>query len=213
MCSDRRRRELTPALLYGLAPAALLAMAGLRKISVLTAGQPGGPLSAVRDAVLHRSSGPASHAAHAEVTGRSTQSFGSNGFPKPPHHGNLGVVPRPHLPFTVAGGTAVAAAAAVVVTVVVPHLAPAQRPPGGGLTLGAPAPGGGPAAGSGTRGAPSSGGPGPRGATAPAPGPHDANGGRTAASPSASGGGPAGRGSGDRVRPGGARPGPRPVPR
>jgi RNA polymerase sigma factor (sigma-70 family) len=195
VCSDRRRRELTPALLYGLAPAALLAMAALRKISVLTAGQPGGPLSAVRDAVLHLSSDPASHAAaHAEVTGRSTQSFGSSGFPKPPHHGNLGVAPRPHLPFTVVGGTAVAAAATVVVTVVVPHLQLTQRPPGGGLTLGAPVPGGVPAAGSVTRGGPSSGGPGPRGATASAPGPHDAaaSGGRTAASASASGGGSAG---------------------
>ena len=61
VCSDRRRRELTPALLYGLAPAALLAVAGLRKISVLTAGRPGGPPSAVRDTVLHLSADPASH--------------------------------------------------------------------------------------------------------------------------------------------------------
>ena len=45
VCSDRRRRELTPALLYGLSPAALLAVAALRKISVLTGGQPGGPPS------------------------------------------------------------------------------------------------------------------------------------------------------------------------
>ena len=142
VCSDRRRRELTPALLYGLSPAALLAVAGLRKLSVLTAGRPGGPPPAVRATVLHLSADPASHAtAFAQATGRSTQSFGGNGFPKPPHHGFLGVAPRPHMPFTVVGGTAVAAATTVLVTVVVPHMQPTQRPPGGGLTLGAPLPG------------------------------------------------------------------------
>ena len=158
VCSDRRRRELTPALLYGLSPAALLAVAGLRKVSVLTAARPGGPLSAVRAAVLHLSADPASHAtAYTQITGRGTQSFGINGFPKPPHHGFLGLAPWPHLPFTVAGGTAVAAAATVAVTVVVPHLHPTHRPPGGGLALGAPVPGGGPSSAGGTGGAPSSG--------------------------------------------------------
>jgi RNA polymerase sigma factor (sigma-70 family) len=174
VCSDRRRRELTPALLYGLAPAALLAVAGLRKISVLTAGWPGGPPSAVRDTVLHLSADPASHGtAFARVSWRSTQSFGGDGFPKPPHHGFLGVAPRPHMPFTVVGGTAVAAAATVVVTVVVPHMQPTQRPPGGGLTLGAPLPGALAPAGA-TGGGPSGGapatGPRTRGGTAAAPG-------------------------------------------
>jgi RNA polymerase sigma factor (sigma-70 family) len=143
VCSDRRRRELTPALLYGLSPAALLAVAALRKISVLTGGKPGGLPSGVRDTVLHLATDPASHAtAYAQVTGRSTQSFGGNGFPKPPHHGFLGVAPRAHMPFTVVGGTAVAAAATIAVAVVVPHMQPTQRPSGGGLTLGAPVPGG-----------------------------------------------------------------------
>lgn len=143
VCSDRRRKELTPALLFGLAPAALLAMAALRKVAVLTAGQPGGPLSAARDSVLRVCPDPASNAAaYAEVTGRGTQSFGINGFPKPPHHGLLGVGQRPHMAFTVTGGTAAAAAAAVVATVVVTHLPPTQRGPGGGLTLGAPVPSG-----------------------------------------------------------------------
>ena len=178
VCSDRRRRELTPALLYGLSPAALLAVAGLRKISVLTAGQPGGPLSAVRAAVLHLASDPASHAtAYAQVTARSTQSFGINGFPKPPHYGFLGVAPRAHLPFTVAGGTAVAAAATVVVAVVVPQMHATRRPPGGGLTLGAPAAGLTPASAAG--GGPSSGtgatGPVARGGSASAPGPNGSN--------------------------------------
>jgi RNA polymerase sigma factor (sigma-70 family) len=144
VCSDRRRRELTPALLYGLSPAALLAVAGLRKISVLTAGRPAGLPSPLRDTVLRMASDRAYHAAaYTQVTARSTQSFGGNGFPRPPHHGFLGLTARPHMPLTVAGGTAVAAAATVVVTVAVPHMQPAQRPPGGGLTLGAPAlPGG-----------------------------------------------------------------------
>jgi RNA polymerase sigma factor (sigma-70 family) len=171
VCSDRRRRELTPALLYGLSPAALLAVAALRKISVLTGGKPGGPPAGVRDTVLHLATDPASHAtAYAQVTGRSTQSFGGNGFPRPPHHGFLGVAPRPHMPFAVVGGTAVAAAAAVVVTVVVPHMQPTQRPSGGGLTLGAPVPGGLAPAGATTDG-PSSGTPatrpGTRGAATP----------------------------------------------
>ncbi|MGH3212318.1 MAG: RNA polymerase sigma factor [Trebonia sp.] len=149
VCSDRRRRELTPALLYGLSPAALLAVAAVRKISVLTAGGPGGPPAAVRDSVLQLASDRVSHAAaYTQATGRSTLSFGGNGFPRPPHHGFLGIAARPHLPLTVVGGTAVAAA--VVVAVAVPHMHPAQRPPGGGLTLGAPLPGGlAPAGGSG----------------------------------------------------------------
>jgi RNA polymerase sigma factor (sigma-70 family) len=95
VCSDRRRRELTPALLYGLSPAALLAVAALRKISVLTGGKPGGPPSGVRDTVLHLATDPGYHAtAYAQVTGRSTQSFGGNGFPRAPHHGFLGVAAR-----------------------------------------------------------------------------------------------------------------------
>jgi RNA polymerase sigma factor (sigma-70 family) len=182
VCSDRRRRELTPALLYGLSPAALLALAAVRKISVLTAGQPGGPLSAVRASVLRLTSDPASHAsAYAQVKARSTQSFGQNGFPKPPHHGFLGAAPRAHMPFTVVGGTAVAAAATVVVAVVVPHMHATQRPPGGGLTLGAPVPGGRtPASGPSGRTGPVT-----RAGTASAPGPTGPAG---PAGPNASGG-------------------------
>jgi RNA polymerase sigma factor (sigma-70 family) len=199
VCSDRRRRELTPALLYGLSPAALLAVAGLRKMSVLTAGQPGGPLSAVRAAVLHLTTDPASHAtAYAQVTTRSTQSFGANGFPRPPHHGFLGLAPRPHMPFTVAGGTAVAAAAIVVVTFIVPHMQAMRRPPGGGLAPGAPLAGGLTPASAAT-GGPSSRtrttGPVTRGGTASAPGAPAAIGSTASGGPMtrpASGGGSAG---------------------
>jgi RNA polymerase sigma factor (sigma-70 family) len=149
VCSDRRRRELTPSLLYGLSPAALLTLAAARKLATATMAQPGGPLPGVRDAVLRLATDPAAHApAYGRAAGRSLHSFGMNGFPRPPQHGVLGLVQPAHLPFTVAGGTAVTAAAAVVVTTVVPHHLPAHRPPGDGppgdrLTVSAPArPGG-----------------------------------------------------------------------
>ena len=138
VCSDRRRQELTPALLYGLSPWALLALATLRKASVLTAGPAAGALSGLRDTVLRMASDPASHAAACgEAARRSTLSFGMNGFPKPPHHGYLGIA-WPHLPRTVTGGAAIATTAAVVVTAVVPHPRPAHHPPGGGPALSAP---------------------------------------------------------------------------
>jgi len=98
VCSARRRRELTPSLLYGLSPAAVLAMTGLHKVSLLAAGQAGGPLSVVRDTILRVAADPASHAtAYAHVAAGSTQSFGASGFPKPPpHHGYLNILQRPH---------------------------------------------------------------------------------------------------------------------
>jgi RNA polymerase sigma factor (sigma-70 family) len=154
VCSNRRRQALSPSLLYGLSPGALLALTAMRKLSLLVAGQPAGPMSGVRDTVLRLASDPASHAsAFGQAAGRSAQSFGMNGFPKSPHHGYLGLVQPPHLPFTVAGGTAISAAAAVVVTAVVPH-APPHQPAGGGPPPGAPAPRAAPSV---TRGGPASG--------------------------------------------------------
>jgi RNA polymerase sigma factor (sigma-70 family) len=151
VCSDRRRRELTPALLYGLSPGALIAAAALRSACVRSAVQPGGPLSVVRDTVLRLAADPASHAAaYREVVTRSTHSFGMSGFLKP-IGGHLGVT-QAHLPFTVAGGAAIAASAAVMAAVVAPHPHPAQHPPGGGFALGAPS-----IVASVARGAPSSG--------------------------------------------------------
>jgi RNA polymerase sigma factor (sigma-70 family) len=134
VCSDRRRQELTPELLYGLAPGALLAMAALRGVPALTgAGQLGGPLSGVRDAVLHLATDSAPHAvAYRSAVARSTHSFGLNGFPKPPHNGYLGAFQVPHLPVAMVGGTAIAATATVVVTAVVPHHRPAPAAPGAG---------------------------------------------------------------------------------
>lgn len=150
VCSDRRRRELTPALLYGVSPGGLLALAALRHVSALAAGQPGGPLSMVRAAVLHLTADPVSHAtAFSAAAGNGAHSFGGNGFPKPPHHGYLGIAP-PHLPVAVTGGTAVATVAVAAVVAVVPHQPPATRPPSGGVTLGVPVPSQVPAPGTGS---------------------------------------------------------------
>ena len=123
VCSDRRRQELTPALLYGMSPVALLATSLSGGGGLTTARQLAGPLSGVRDAVLRLASDPGSHAvAYRAASGRSTHSFGMTGFPKPTHHGYLGLVQRLHLPFAAVGGTAVIAAGTVVVTVAGPHL-------------------------------------------------------------------------------------------
>ena len=153
VCSDRRRRELSPAMLYSLAPGALLSMAALRLAPPGAAL--GGPLAGVRDAVLRLAGGHAPHAAtlqlgqwHA-VAGRSAHSFGATGFPKPAPTGHLAFLHWPHLPIapiSVVGGTAVAATATMVVTVVAPpHHRPTPATHGGSpsvsarLSLGAPA--------------------------------------------------------------------------
>jgi RNA polymerase sigma factor (sigma-70 family) len=139
VCSDRRRKELTPALLYGVTPGALLAMAELRGGTALTtAGRLAGPLPAVREGVLRPADDPAGHAAAFQAAaGRSTNSFGTGGFPKPVHYGHFGGWQRPQAALAVAGGT-VAAAVAVMTLVVVPHLRSAPGSPGGGRPAGAP---------------------------------------------------------------------------
>jgi RNA polymerase sigma factor (sigma-70 family) len=154
VCSDRQRRELTPAMLFDLTPGALLSMAALRLGS---AGAHLGPLAGVRDAVLHLAGIPAPHAAalhlgqwHA-VAGRSMHSFGASGFPKPAATGHLAFLHRPHLPvapISVVGGTAVAATATMVVTVVAPpyHHRPAPATHGGSPSVSAQLAAGPPAA-------------------------------------------------------------------
>jgi RNA polymerase sigma factor (sigma-70 family) len=132
VCSDRRRQELSPALLYDLSATPLLALVALHGGTALAAVS---RLTGVRDALLRLTADPAAHAAaFRAATARSTHSFGMTGFPKAPHHGYLGLARPPHLPFAVTGGTAITATAAVVVTATAAHLHPA-RPPGG------PAPG------------------------------------------------------------------------
>jgi RNA polymerase sigma factor (sigma-70 family) len=139
VCSDRRRKELTPALLYGVTPGALLALAELRGGTALTTtGRLAGPLSGVREGVLRPAGDPAGHAAAFQAAaGRSTNSFGTGGFPKPAHNGHFGGWQRPQVTLAVAGGT-VAAAVAVMALVVVPYLRSAPGSPGGGRPGGAP---------------------------------------------------------------------------
>jgi RNA polymerase sigma factor (sigma-70 family) len=161
VCSARRRQELTPALLYGLAPWALLGMvaghaaqgagSALGSVSQLGgAGQLTGLLAQVRAEVLRLTAGAGPHgagphgAASLTAGGQSMPSFGASGFPRPVHAGHLGLLPR-HVPAAgVTTAAAAAAAAAVVATTVVPHLGPARKLPGGGgptsSAPGAPAP-------------------------------------------------------------------------
>ena len=135
VCSDRRRRELTPSLLYGLTPAALLGMAALRGAGALR-----GPLAPVRAEVLRLAGGAGPHhGAALAAGGRSMHSLRANGFPRPVHPVHLGLLPR-HLPVAGVTTTAAAAAAVVVATTVVPHGGPAQNRPGGGPVGGAHAP-------------------------------------------------------------------------
>ncbi len=141
VCSDRRRQELTPSLLYGIAPGALLGLAA----SHATRGGAGalsGPLAHVRAEVLRLTAGAGPHhAAALAAAGHSMRSFGASGFPRPAHLGHLGLLPR-HLPVAGVTTSAAAAAAAVVVaTAVVPHGGPAQNRPGGGPAGGARVPG------------------------------------------------------------------------
>jgi RNA polymerase sigma factor (sigma-70 family) len=129
VCSDRRRRELTPAMLYGLTPGAVLAMAALRSVPGLaSAGHAGGAIAMARHAVLRLATQAAPHAAaYRAAVGHGTRSFGISGFPKPLHHGHLGFSQLPHLSLATAGGTtaiAATATATAVVTAVVPPLGP-----------------------------------------------------------------------------------------
>jgi RNA polymerase sigma factor (sigma-70 family) len=127
VCSDRRRRELRPAMLLGLAPAAALAVSAGRDPVLAMAraiSRPAAPPAGLRAEVLRlsRSAGP--HAAALRSgAGRSTRPFGTNGFPRPRHHGQAGLAHRPHLPLGVAGGTAAAATATVIAIAAGPHAA------------------------------------------------------------------------------------------
>jgi RNA polymerase sigma factor (sigma-70 family) len=131
VCSDRRRQELQPALLLSLTPGALLAITLARDHVPALAGAAArlaGPPPGLRAEVLRLASSTDPHAVAFRATaGRSTRPFGMNGFPRPAHHGHLGLTNMPHLPLGVVGGTAVAATATVVVTAIGPYAH--HRPP------------------------------------------------------------------------------------
>ena len=117
VCSDRRRRELAPAMLYSLTPGALLALAALRPVL------PPHPSFSLQPGALHAGTLPGTVGGH-------PLSFNASGFPRPVHLGHLSALPRPHLPLTVVGGTAVAATATVVATAVGVHVPMPARHPG-----------------------------------------------------------------------------------
>jgi RNA polymerase sigma factor (sigma-70 family) len=141
VCSQRRRRELTPALLYDVSPAALLAMAAARGgIPLTSARHLARALSGTRAQVLRLASDPAASLRAARgAGGRSTNPFGTTGLPKPARYGHLRAGQQARLPLAVAGGAVITTAAAVVAAVVLPQQRPAVGLPGGGLTVGTPA--------------------------------------------------------------------------
>jgi RNA polymerase sigma factor (sigma-70 family) len=134
VCSDRRQQVLTPALLFDLTPAAVLALAVVRQAGpavahLAPAAHLAVPPAALRGDVLRLATDRAPHAAayRAEVA-RSTGPFHGNGFPKAAHTGHLALSRAGHLPLALAGGTAatatvtVAVTATAVVTAIVPNV-------------------------------------------------------------------------------------------
>ena len=120
VCSGRRRREVSPATLLGIAPiAALPLMAG---------GLPAG----FRDQVLRLATGHSPAAvAHRVGVAKTSYSFGHNGFPRPLHQpGPPWLHARPVHAGAVAG-TAAAVAAGVTWIAVPPH---PGVPPAGAAT-------------------------------------------------------------------------------
>jgi hypothetical protein len=119
VCSVRRRREVTPAMLLGVAPIAALPL--------LAHGLPAG----FRDQVLQIATGHSSAAvAHQAAVAKTSYSFGSQGFPQPLHQPG---VPWWHLRPMHAGAVA-GTAAAVTVGVTWIAVPPHHVPPAGAAT-------------------------------------------------------------------------------
>ena len=142
VCSDRRRKVLTPALLFDLTPAAVLALAVVGRAGPLAPMGHLAPLGHVAPAahlaalpaglraeVLRLATSPAPHAAAYRVgIARSTGPFHSNGFPRAAHTGHLTLSKMAHVQVATAGGTVatatvtVAVTATAVVTAIVPNV-------------------------------------------------------------------------------------------
>src|SRR6185437_13751852 len=125
-CSRRRKQELTPSMLLGVAPVLALPLA-----AALPAG--------LRDQVMHAVFGSSPAAvAHRAGLGQTPYSFGHGGFPQPLHPLHAPWWQAGPMHVGAAGGTATAAAAAVVAgiaLVVVPHSHTAGHHPGGGTSV------------------------------------------------------------------------------
>jgi RNA polymerase sigma factor (sigma-70 family) len=121
-CSGRRRREVSPAMLLGIAPIAALPL--------LAGGLPAG----FRDQVLRLATGNSPAAvAHRAAVAKTSYSFGHHGFPRPLHQpGPPWLHARPAHAGAVAG-TAAAVAAGVTWIAVPPHHG---VPPAGAATPG-----------------------------------------------------------------------------
>ena len=120
VCSGRRRREVSPAALLGIAPIAVLPL--------MAGGLPAG----FRDQVLRIATGNAPAAvAHRAAVAKTSYPFGHHGFPRPLHQpGPPWLHPLPaHT--AAAAGTAAAAVAAGITWIVPPHHA---VPPAGAAT-------------------------------------------------------------------------------
>jgi RNA polymerase sigma factor (sigma-70 family) len=122
VCSGRRRRAVSPAMLLGIAPIAALPL--------LAGGLPAG----FRDQVLRLATGHSSAAvAHRAAVAKTSYSFGHHGFPRPLHQpGPPWLHPRPAHAGAVAG-TAAAVAAGVTLIAPPPH---PGVPPAGPATPG-----------------------------------------------------------------------------
>ena len=123
VCSGRRRREVSPAMLLGIAPIAALPL--------LAGGLPAG----LRDQVLRLATGHSPAAvAHRAAVAKTSYPFGHHGFPRPLHQpGSPWLHPLPAHAGVVAG-TAAAVAAGVTWIAVPPH---PGVPPAGAATPGA----------------------------------------------------------------------------
>ncbi len=150
VCSGRRRRELTPALLLGLSPGALAGVLAARRgrwagrvrlrAAAAAAVAHGAAPAALRDQVLRMATGKDLHSqAYQSALVRSHGPFGENGFPKPLRAGHhvLPRVPHPRLA-AAAAGAAVVAAAVILATLAGGHRV--QFSSGGPLPGGQPRP-------------------------------------------------------------------------
>jgi len=139
ICSGRRRHVLSPAMLLGLSPGVLLGAFAMKPLEAGAAGA-GGAAHAVAPAglrakALHMATGKDLHAeAYRGALSRSHGSFGTSGFPKPPHSGHAGPLRSPRVQAAAGVG-----AAAVIVAAVV--LATSGGPRPGRVVGGGPLPG------------------------------------------------------------------------
>jgi RNA polymerase sigma factor (sigma-70 family) len=120
ICARRRKQELTPSMLLGVAPVLALPLA---------AALPGGLRDQVMQAIF--GSSPAA-VAHRAAVGRTPYSFGHHGFPQPLHSLRPPWWQQHAVHYGAAAGTAAVIAAGVTFAALPPHHHPGGHQPGGG---------------------------------------------------------------------------------